>query len=617
MVLKSIKKPKKMKGIILNICICMVVFSAFSQDGWKDIISMEMPEDLRITCMLWQLGKYAETQPQNAIEKANNYRMLTRPDQKINAEIVYMSNTKIDIDRNFLSNLGFEIGSTWRNRANVWLSAEELIPCARKLTNGYMLMHTLSPLMDDQGPGLMNSQDFIDHGADGTGMRLAVIDRGYEELANAQGAGAAPAVTSYNWTSGTITGSTPHGTGCLETMFDHAPGATYFIHRVNTLTDLGQAVDKAIDDNVDIITHSLPWYNTGWYDGEGAACAAVGDAISDGMLFFTSAGNRNGTHWQGNLSDSDGDDWHQWSGSDEQNNFTVNDGGEVYLSLQWSGDPPDPIYDDYDLYLYRTSNDAVLASSTSGWSFEDIVWENETGGSLDVYLAVKQDGDHNNTFEVFNHDSGCTDFQYASSTSSTTSPSNSTSSNCISVGAVPRGSYTSPPLTSGIIASYSSRGPTNGGALTPDIVAPTNTTTVAYAGNFGGTSCATPNAAGMAAAFWSEHDYLSATGVRRILFRQAYLFNDWGDAGNDFIYGRGGFEIADWINFSRFILYGGGNTTGTSTLPYSTIEQADAFGPTGATMIFLGETIPAPPAVSNVMNKAMLYVSPIKDSTVK
>jgi len=605
-----------MKTVIINICACILALSAFSQNTWKDIISRDMPEDLRMTCKLWQLGKHAETQPQIALSKAISDRLFVRPDGKLNVEIVFGNNANQAIDQEFLNSLGYEIGSTWKNRANVFLTVEELIPLTRKLTEGYLLVHTVDNLMDDEGPGLMNSQDFIDHGADGSGLNLAVIDRNYSSLAASQVAGAAPAVTIHNWTWGDIAGSSAHGTGCLETMFDHAPGATYFIHRVRTLTDLGQAVDQAIDDNVDIITHSLPWYNTGWYDNEGAACEAANDAVGDGMLFFTSAGNRNGSHWQGNHVDVNGNDWHAWSGGDEKNNFTVNAGGSVGLYLQWSGDAPDPTYDDYNLYLYQDSNDDVLASSTSWYSFEDIHWENETGANLDVYVAVKQDGNHNNTFELFNHGSGCTDFEYSSTNGSTTSPSNSTQGNVIAVGAVWEWEYNAAPGTDGIIAGYSSRGPTNGGLLTPDIVAPTETTTVAYGGGFGGTSCATPNAAGMAAAFWSEHDYLSATGVRRILFRQAYLFNDWGDAGNDYIYGRGGFEIADWINFSRFILYGGGNTTGTETLPYNTIEQADAFGPTGATMIFLGQTIPPPVPAENVINKAMLYVSPIRNSQI-
>lgn len=600
---------------------CLATTLVAGQDAWDVIVATDMPKDLQMSCALWQLGKYAETNAQSAGNKAAEMQMLVRQDGKINAEIIYGEDVKANIDQEFLNSLDVEIGTTWGRRANVWLTVDELIPTAQKLTPGYVLLSAIQPNPDNQGPGLMNSQDFIDNGADGSGIRIAVIDRGFQQLTNAQNAGAAPTPAgSYNHTAdliGGVTGHTRHGTGCLETVFDHAPGATFYIHRVNTLTDLGQAVDKAIDNNVNVITHSLPWYNTGWDDGSGDACAAVSDATNDGMLFFTSAGNRNGTHWQGNLHDPNGDDWHEWVTGDHRNNFTVVAGGGVHLALQWSGDPPDPIHDDYDLYLRRNSDGSTLASSTSGWSFEEILWENTTGANLDVYVLVRQDGDHNNTFELFNHDNGCTDFEYASTGNSTTSPSNSTHGNCLSIGAVPRADYGSPPYTVGILASYSSRGPTNNGNLTPDAVAPTNTTTVAYGGDFGGTSCATPNAAGMAAAFWSEHTYLSASGVRHLILHQGKLFKDWGAAGSDYQFGHGGLYVYDWVNNARFIYRGAGNTTGLSSLPYYNMEQADLLAPTNYTVLFLGEAIPAPPLGSNLIDKAMLYISPIKISTVK
>lgn len=605
-----------MKRILFCLGFLIAGLIATAQDTWRNIVEDEMPKDLRMSCILWQLGEYAKTEPQAARDLAVSKKMVVRDDGKINAELVFGSDATVRIDMEFLNSLGVEIGTTWRNRANVWLHPNEFIPTGEKMSAGYLLKSVSQPVYDNEGPGLTNSVDFANNGADGSGIRIAIIDGGFQQLATAQATGAAPAVTQYNWTTGSIAGNTPHGTGCLETAFDHAPGATFFIHRVSTITDLGQAVDQAIDDNVDIISHSRSHYNEGWADNTGGACAAANEAVADGMLFFTAVGNRNGQHWQGILSDPDGDDWHNWSGTDEANNIVVDDGGYVQLYLSWNADP-DPVHDDYDLYLYRTSNDDVIESSTSGWSFEDIIWENNTGAALAVYVAVRQDGDDVNTFELFNHPRGCTDFQFASTSNSNTTPSNSTQANVISVGAVYRSHYNDPPGTTGIIEDYSSRGPTNSGNIAPDIVAPTGTTTVAYGGDFTGTSCSTPNAAGTAAAFWSEHIYLSASGVRMLLFRQSYLYNDWGSGGSDNIYGRGGVEIYDWVNNSRFIYHGGGNTTGVSSLPYYTIEQADAEAPVGVRMIFLGETIAPPPPASNVLDKEMIYMSPIRDSYIK
>jgi hypothetical protein len=605
-----LKKMKLMIWVaILSIC------TLAGQSSWSEIVSQKMPEDLRMSCMLWQLGEYSKTQPEAALTKAISKHMTARPDGRINAEIVFGKNSKMEIDRSFLEGLGIHVGTFWRNRANVWLTVDALIPTAQKLPEPYSLEAVLPPGLANEGPGLMHSQDFIDNGADGAGIRVAVIDLGFEMLSAAQTAGAAPPATRYNHTTGSVEDVTQHGTACLETVFDHAPGATYYVHRVKSLTDLGQAVDQAIDNNVNIISTSVGWYNTGWSDNSGPACEAIGEATDAGMLVFESAGNDHGSHWQGTLQDADGDDWHQWAGGDETNEFTVGNGGEVRMSLQWSDDP-DPIHDDYNLYLYRVSNNSVLESSTSSWSYELLSWTNNTGGDLDVYVAVKQDGDHNNPFEVFNYGSG-TNFEYHSTNGSTASPANSTAANCISVGAVERPDYNDPPGSTGVLASYSSRGPTNGGNLVPDLVGPTETTSFAYGGFWGGTSCSTPNVAGMAAAFWSEHNYLSAAGVRLVLFRQAQIYNDWGDAGNDYLYGRGGAALFRWINNSRFIYHGGGNIAGVSSLPYYNIEQADASAPANYTMIFLGESIPAPPAASAVIDKQMLYISAVKDTEIE
>ncbi len=612
----KLQKGSVVKKMILAFFI--MIFAAGSlcaQQRWGEIVTRKIPDQLRMSSMLWQLGEYSKTAPGDAISKAISKKLIVRPDGKINAEIVYGHDPEVEIDRSFLNGLGVELGTSWRNRANVWLTLEEMIPTARKLAEGYVLEAATLPDMADEGPGLMGSQDFIDHGSDGSGIRIAVIDGGFEMLTAAQSGGFAPAATRYNHTFGDIEDGSQHGTACLETVFDHAPGATYFVHRVSTLTDLGQAVDQAIDNNVDIISHSVSWYNTGWADNSGDACAAVGDATSAGMLFFVSSGNNHGGHWQGFLQDADGDDWHQWSGGDETNEFTVGDGEEVMVSMQWNADP-DPVHDDYDLYLYRVSNNSVLESSTSDWSYETLSWTNDTGGSLDVYIAVKQHGTDVNEFEVINRRGG-TDLEYHSSQGSTMSPSNSTAPNCISVGAVERWHYGDPPGSSGILASYSSRGPTNSGNLTPDIVGPTETTSFAYGGNWGGTSCSTPNVAGMAAALWSEHDYLSASGVRLLLFRQAELFHDWGDGGHDILYGRGGAALFRWIGNARFIYHAGGNVSGVSTLPYLNIEQADALAPSNYTMIFLGESIPAPPPGSEVIDKQMLYISAIQATEIE
>ena len=242
------------------------------------------------------------------------------------------------------------------------------------------------------------------------------------------------------------------------------------------------------------------------------------------------------------------------------------------------------------MYIYRASDDVLLASSTnSGLNFEAVSWTNTTGASVSFYIAVRKIGSASPTFEIFSADNGST-FQYQVASGSNTSPSNSTNDNVLSVGAVPYISYGSAAGTSGIIASYSSQGPTNSGNLAPAISSPTNTTTFAYGGSFGGTSCATPNAAGMAAAFWSGNTYLDGTGVRQILLKKAQIYKDWGIAGDDYVYGKGGLFLYDYAAKTRYMYRQANNTTGLTTRPFYTFSQAQTNTPTNGTVVILGGT---------------------------
>ena len=595
-----------------------------AQQSWEQIIRTKVSTPME--SHLWKIGMLNDISSNEAEKKAKEYGLRIRTDQKIRVEIINGSDFNQGIDASVITTLGAEVMRVRPKSATLWLAPSQLIPVAQQLPDP-LIMITHHIASEIQGPGLINSQSFIDAGHDGSGIRIAIIDSGFQNLATAVAAGDAPSIplsNRYDWVGDGlgIAGNTRHGTGCLEAAFDHAPGATYFIHRIGDVQD---AVDQAIIDNVDIISFSVSAFNTGWEDDSGYACAAVSDATMAGILYFTAAGNRNGEHWQGDWHDPDSDNLLNWSGTDSCNNITIQDSMSVHIFMQW--DPgANPFVDDYDMDLYNATSGVLLESSNSIFSYESITWTNTSGAPVQVCLQVRNSGLNNNEIEVMFHTSwicsvGCTgnnsNFTYPSITGSSTSPSNSLMPNCISVGAVDTLDYPSAEGTSGIVMSYSGRGPTNSGNQAPDIVAPTNTLSTAYSGIFTGTSCATPNAAGAAAAFWSAHSYLSSSGMRMLLFRQAELHNDWGPGGADHWYGRGGLELLDYISNSRFIYHDGNNVLGVSTLPYFNIEQVDDIGTPNRTMIFLGETFPAPTSVDNLINTPMLYVNPKKETTIK
>lgn len=586
--------------------------------GWNAIHAQDMPPNVDrgeknphkfISSILLEINAAALNSTQRGLELAKEKNMLVKDGRVyVDFEMGNETDTKLDIDNSIFRDMPeVETTTTFVNRTSAWVRAEELFSVASSLPKGYRMNEVVVLQEDNQGPGLINSDSYSGQG--GNGVRIGIIDGAFDFLTEARAAGTAPTAantTAVDYTGTGIETGSNHGTGCLETVFDHAPDARYFIYKVGSVTDVGSAVTHCIANDVDIITMSQSRYNLGWADNTGAACAAAATATLAGMLFFTSCGNRNGEHIQGPFNDTDGDDWHNWAGADEQNNFTVSNNGWVQAYLQWNGSSST---DNYDLFLYDANTNVLIASSTNSGNFETIIYQNTTGSTRNVYLAVNKNTASPPHFELFNHGISVSDFEYFSTSGSSTSPSNSTASNVISVGAVHRTVYDEPAGTTGIIEGYSSRGPTNSGNQAPDICSPTRTTASSYPLGFGGTSCATPNAAGAAAAFWSSHPNLSATGVREILFAKADVYKDWGANGADNAYGHGGVFLHDYSSSNRYIVKNANNSTSLSTLPYRSMGDVDddAAVPNNRIIYYLDATdvLTAP----NVLTKPMLYRS--------
>jgi len=500
---------------------------------------------------------------------------------------------------------GAEITNTWRHMVEALVPVDNLSALARALPKGYFMQRADVPGYDavgGEGATATNSDSYRDAGRNGAGLTIAVIDGGYLGLTASQAAGDAPAAyTAVNYTaSGFEAGTNRHGTGCVESAFDHCPGATWRIYKIDSITDYGTAVDNCQANGVDIISHSISRYNRGWGDDTGEACAAANDAASTGILFFTSAGNRAESHWQGDYNPGLGQaSWHDWVNGDERLSITLAANAENDFYLSW--DTTGGTYN-YDLYLYD-SNLNVLASSTNGGnSYESFTYTNGAAAKV-VWLAVWRDSGGVTEMEIFMH--GDSDFdEYAIAAGSTASPSNSMSTNVISNGAVAFGLWPSANGTVGIIKDYSSQGPSNGGMTLPDIVGPTDTTTTAYGGGFGGTSGATPNNAGAACAFWSADTQLGASAIRWLMYEQADLWKDWGVAGNDNVYGRGGTLLTDFANNTLWVARSYGNMTDMRSAPFYTTQAAyDAAVSGGRLLVFPGGNYPE--ALSAIGTKSL------------
>ncbi len=601
-----------------------------------------VPANVRVTEALYASSmrvSHAQSMSQDEVEQQiqafKSKGISMRKDRKVFVEIIGPDNGDLltDLDINTLRSMGVEVDRTLAgekvlsdnsvvqleplsvagHRAEAYIPLDHLEEIARALPKNYRIQEVLPPdydAVEGQGPAAINSDSYRDAGRNGTGLTVAVIDYGYSNLNAARDNGDAPSTyTEVNYTPDTFIGGGNHGVGCVEAMYDHAPGANWVIYKINSVSDMNAVVTHAIANGVDVISHSLSRYNLGWNDNTGTACTEANRASNNGIMFFTSAGNRAQSHWQGAFADGDADGWHQWSGADEIISITVapGQGGNYYLSWSNSGT-------DLDFYLYNLDASSVITSSTNAGVgvFESFYYENATASSQNLNIAVwRKSGSSNTQLEVFTHNANTWN-QHAIAANSTTSPSNCTGTNVLSVGAVSRTVYGNP-NGSNVIASYSSQGPSNSGMILPDISGPTNTTGFTYPGGFGGTSSATPNAAGAAAAFWSADTNLVASGITWLIKEQADLWRDWGAAGNDNIYGKGGIQLIDYRFGTRWLADNYPGLTDDGTVPFKTLQAAHNNAPNNGRVLVFGDSYPAT-ATLGTTGKAMA-VEMVPDSS--
>jgi len=560
------------------------------------------------------------------VQEAKQRGLTMRADGKVLVEIIgphdrdlladldidALRELEVEIDRAFESEKTLDDGSLLRleplsvagHRAEAWVPIARMVDAARLLPADYRIQEVLPPDYDavtGEGPAAINSDSYLSAGWNGDGLTVAVVDYGYSNLNNARANGDAPnSYTAVNYTPDTFVDGGNHGVGCVEAMYDHAAGASWVIYKINSVSDMNSVVTHAINNGVDVISHSLSRYNLGWADNTGTACTEANRASNNGILFFTSAGNRAESHWQGAFLDPTSDQWHDWVSGDEAISISVPAGWDGNYYLSWSNSGTD-----LDLYLYNSAGDTVITSSTQtgGTAFEAFYYENTTASTQNLNIAVRRkSGSTATQLELFSHNANIWN-EHRIAANSTTSPSNCTGTNVISVGAVDEDLYASA-NGSNVIASYSSQGPSNSGMTLPDISGPTDTTGLTYPSGFGGTSAATPNAAGAAAAFWSSDTNLIANGIAWLTKEQADLWRDWGTAGIDNIYGKGGMQLIDYSYGTRWLADNYPGTTDNGTVPFQTLQAAHNLTPNNGRILVFGDNYP-PAATLGTTGKAM------------
>jgi hypothetical protein len=458
--------------------------------------------------------------------------------------------TTADIDGNNLKAFGARIQSKAKHSMSVEIPVGELENVSAEIEGFGVISLPIIPkehAVTSEGVALMNADHWHSVGDSGEGVKIAVIDGGFMSLTNAQTEGDIPAsYISQDFTGTGLQTGTPHGTAVAEAIFDLVPNAEFYLYKIGNSDHLEYAKDSCISKGVDIVNHSMGWYNASYYDGTGLICNIVDDAISNGICWVNSAGNDAQMHYRSVFNDTNRT--HNFSGSGGNINYFGPGTGPAYdipagyridVFLNWDAYPTTT--EDYDLALYYWTGTgwSLVASSTNDQAGGGYTYPTERISYVAEYEApygvvVWEDTttmDHD--FTLFNW---IAPFNYQTASSSLTDPA--PLMNVVTVGAISQNNYTSGPQE-----DFSSQGPTTDDRIKPDVAAPDSCISYAY-GYWKGTSLSSPHTAGVCALLKSRFPGYSNSEIRNYLYTNCTV--DLGTSGKDNIYGWGKVEMPNF-----------------------------------------------------------------------
>jgi subtilisin family serine protease len=387
--------------------------------------------------------------------------------------------------------------------------------------------------IQSQGVGLTGASSYHSAGYTGSGVKVAIIDGGFAGLSSAIAAGELPSTAIKIDCTGTACVSTTfpsetniHGTAVGEIAHDMAPGAQLYLIKIADSLDLVDAKNYCVTNGIDIINHSMCYFNLNFYDGQcyysNPVCTAD-NAYANGILWVNSAGNYAQSHYEATFTDSNADKLH-----DTLISFAANAGDSFRAYLTWNAWPATD--QDYDFLLLDSSFNIVAKNNDPQTGaqppVEKISCEIPKTGTY-LLVIYKYSASANHRLEVYSPNYY---LNPAVASSSLGGPADA--SGALAVAAISYSNWTSGPQE-----SFSSQGPTNDGRIKPDISGPDFVSTYTYgASAFPGTSASAPHVAGAAALILGANPTYSVAQLWNALTGSAI---DMGSGGKDNIYGFG------------------------------------------------------------------------------
>ena len=409
-----------------------------------------------------------------------------------------------------------------------------LLPDASQ-QEGVISIRTITPpqpaqgVVVSEGAALHGTPAWHAAGLKGQGVKIGVIDVGFEGFRNLMGTELPATVTARCYIAVGVStniiehctdnndheSTRKHGTAVTEAIFDIAPDATYYIANTYSYGDMLNAVEWMVSQDVDVINHSVGWGLYGPGDGTSpysdSPLYTVNTAVSGGIVWINAAGNSARTRWTGAFIDEQANGSHDFTTQDECAGITIELEPRERFSAQlrwddaWGG-----ASSDLDLYLIPPSasgrfafTDAVAFSEEEqAGETDDIPYERISLGYGSIpngeYCLAISHYDGVSPARMQLQAGGVRELEHYISDFSIGNPAESASPGLLAVGAARWSDTTT-------IEPFSSRGPTNDGRTKPDIVGADGGQSVSYRsadspdGNWYGTSQASPHVAGLAA----------------------------------------------------------------------------------------------------------------------
>ena len=158
------------------------------------------------------------------------------------------------------------------------------------------------------GPGVHGSPGWNQAGYTGNGIKLGIIDSGFEGFAGLMGTEVPASVEARCYIGlgepsqdlENCRGST-HGTEVAESVLDMAPDVSLYIANPRSKGELRDTVDWMISEGVSVINHSMTWLFDGPGDGTSPSSISplntVDRAVAAGIVWVNAAGNQAQKTW--------------------------------------------------------------------------------------------------------------------------------------------------------------------------------------------------------------------------------------------------------------------------------------------------------------------------------